>query len=77
MDKERPDFSAQDFEELASQVRKLEYELANLGEIMQRIDNESYGLCITCGSPIEPERLETMPGETFCSRHLEPSEKLI
>jgi RNA polymerase-binding transcription factor DksA len=33
---------------------------------MKRIDNGTYGLCITCGQPIAPARLEALPYAVTC-----------
>jgi RNA polymerase-binding protein DksA len=31
-----------------------------------RIDAGTYGICVNCGRPIAPERLEAMPWATLC-----------
>lgn len=31
---------------------------------LQRIENGTYGICRTCGQPIDPERLEALPWTT-------------
>ncbi len=33
---------------------------------LERIDKGTFGLCQTCGKPIDPERLEALPHTTQC-----------
>ena len=33
---------------------------------LQRIEDGSYGQCVTCGEPIDPRRLEALPYATQC-----------
>jgi DnaK suppressor protein len=33
---------------------------------LQRITNGTYGLCIDCGRPIEPARLDAVPWTPYC-----------
>ena len=33
---------------------------------LQRIENGTYGICRSCGRPIDPERLEALPWTTQC-----------
>lgn len=37
---------------------------------MARLDAGTYGLCIECGAPIAPERLEANPSATTCAAHM-------
>lgn len=40
-----------------------------LGEIeaaLRRIDDGTYGICVSCGRPIDAERLEAVPYATLC-----------
>jgi RNA polymerase-binding protein DksA len=54
--------------------REIDYTLEEnsehvLGEIdaaLKRIDDGTYGICSSCGRPIEPERLEFLPYATLC-----------
>jgi RNA polymerase-binding transcription factor DksA len=34
---------------------------------LQRIKSKTYGVCATCGEPIEPERLQIVPTAVNCS----------
>ena len=42
--------------------------LTDVREALQRIENGTYGKCISCGRPIEPERLEAVPWTPFCRK---------
>jgi hypothetical protein len=35
-------------------------------DALQRIDNDRYGRCLSCGQPIAPKRLEALPWVAFC-----------
>lgn len=41
------------------EIRRIEAALA-------RIELGDYGLCVTCGGSIEPERLDALPDTPFC-----------
>lgn len=41
--------------------RSLERELAAVDDALGRIEHGTYGVCIECGRPIEPERLAVRP----------------
>ncbi|MBC7477460.1 MAG: TraR/DksA C4-type zinc finger protein [Pseudorhodobacter sp.] len=36
---------------------------------LQRIEDGTYGLCVRCGEPIEPARLDLLPFTPFCKEH--------
>ena len=40
--------------------------LAEIDDALQRIEDGTFGTCRTCGQPIAPERLESMPWATQC-----------
>ena len=40
--------------------------LKQLNDAMERINNESYGICRSCGKVIGKERLEAVPTTTIC-----------
>lgn len=46
-------------ETAADNVRRLE-------QAVERIEQGTYGRCVTCGAPIPPERLEAIPDATTC-----------
>ena len=55
--------------------REIDYTLEeNSGNVLReieaallRIDDGTFGICKTCGNPIEPERLEHLPWATQCA----------
>lgn len=42
-------------------------ELRNVDAALSRIDEGTYGVCVTCGKSIEEERLELLPATTVCA----------
>jgi RNA polymerase-binding transcription factor DksA len=40
---------------------RAERELAQVDEAVARLDAGTYGICVACGRPIDPERLEALP----------------
>jgi DnaK suppressor protein len=44
----------------------LEQLLAQVDAAIQRVDNGTYGVCMRCGKPIAPRRLEALPYATLC-----------
>ena len=36
---------------------------------LKRIEDGSYGICLRCGNPIEPARLDLLPFTPFCKEH--------
>jgi RNA polymerase-binding transcription factor DksA len=47
---------------------ELAQHLAAVVEALERLDAGSYGRCVDCGSPIEPERLAARPSAARCLR---------
>jgi RNA polymerase-binding transcription factor DksA len=45
---------------------KVEQRIEQLGDALQRLDAGDYGICEFCGQPIDPERLEVLPGTALC-----------
>jgi len=43
-----------------------EHLLTEIQTALERIDEGTYGLCVTCGKPIAPERLEAVPYAARC-----------
>ncbi|TWD48297.1 TraR/DksA family transcriptional regulator [Agrobacterium vitis] len=43
-----------------------ETELKGIDAAIERINNGTYGLCVSCGTPIAPERLALLPATPFC-----------
>ena len=40
--------------------------LKDIDAALERIDKGTFGICQTCGKPIDPERLEALPYTTQC-----------
>jgi sigma-B regulation protein RsbU (phosphoserine phosphatase) len=53
-------------------VRRL---LSQVDAALQRIEEGSYGLCLTCHDPIEQDRLMADPLLEFCLDHLTPTQQ--
>jgi len=78
--------TARDEEDQASVSLLAETQLALLGpkrqeleaieEALQRLEGGTYGLCESCGLPIEPRRLEIMPETPLCRNCQSQREKL-
>jgi DnaK suppressor protein len=49
-----------------SMLDKLEEQLDETREALERIENGTYGQCTNCGEFILPERLEALPTATLC-----------
>jgi RNA polymerase-binding transcription factor DksA len=41
-------------------------EVAAIRAALQRLDNGSYGFCVSCGEPIPPARLQALPYAVQC-----------
>lgn len=55
------------FEGNLSLEETLEQSLEMINRSLQKIENNTYGLCEKCGNPIEEKRLEIMPTATKCA----------
>jgi RNA polymerase-binding transcription factor DksA len=44
----------------------LEHKLASIDYALRQAQNGAYGICESCGEPIDPARLEAVPETTFC-----------
>jgi len=47
-------------------ARKLDAKLQDVLRALGKLDEESYGVCDSCGEPIAPERLETIAWAVLC-----------
>lgn len=62
-------------EKTAGMAELLEIELEKTNQAIEQYQNNRYGICETCGQPIEPRRLERLVNTTLCARcaqHLAP-----
>ncbi len=41
-------------------------QLAEVGHALHKFEDKTYGLCESCGQPIDPARLEALPQATLC-----------
>lgn len=48
---------------------KLEAQLTDVKDALDKIEKGTYGLCEKCGEPIKPERLEANPSARTCVAH--------
>jgi RNA polymerase-binding transcription factor DksA len=44
-------------------------ELRDIDAALSRVDEGTYGVCVTCGKPIGDERLDFLPTTTVCASH--------
>ena len=44
-------------------------EIRAIDAALQRMDDGTYGECVTCGEPISEERLDILPFTPFCKVH--------
>ncbi|RME85577.1 MAG: TraR/DksA family transcriptional regulator [Caldilineae bacterium] len=70
---ERPEFGlgtgstgAFTWEMALARKEQLEEKIETLRELIARAEAGTYGICETCGKPIDPERLEAVPTATQC-----------
>lgn len=54
-------------------LEQIEEELTEVERAMERLDDGRYGVCDTCGSPIEDSRLAERPMERLCDLHRRPA----
>ena len=50
---------------LEKQIRE---QLADVEHALHKFEKETYGLCESCGQPIDPARLEALPQAKLCIR---------
>ena len=58
---------------------KIEERAEQLEDALERLSDGDYGICESCGRPINPERLEVLPGTMLCiecAREAEQNGKL-
>ncbi len=66
--------NADDLEDLGERnaiTSDLEIRFKNIKDALQRIKNETYGICEVCGEQIEDARLDANPAATMCIKHME------
>ena len=48
---------------------RLDYELSEIDDALQRVETGEYGKCERCGKTISDERLEILPATRYCLEH--------
>lgn len=56
----------EDDDSLEGQAQLVTQEIANTRRALGRVDEGSYGACMSCGEPISENRLEIRPESTLC-----------
>jgi RNA polymerase-binding protein DksA len=56
----------EDYEERSSTMDTLETRLKDINEALTKIETGNYGICESCGKPIEQDRLEANPSAKTC-----------
>jgi DnaK suppressor protein len=62
----------------AAQFQEATLETGTLDQVraaLQRMDDGSYGICIDCGRPVEPARLEAVPWTPYCKADQEKHDR--
>ncbi len=59
----------EELEENTGLVNKLDLQLTEVKAALERMDKGTYGICETCGKPIEKERLEANPSARTSIKH--------
>ncbi len=57
-----------DHDRIAAQIIELEEHMTELESALARIDDGSYGVCVSCGANIEEARLTVVPTTIRCMR---------
>ncbi len=75
--RQQPDLSNGDYADVATQSeqngllsalsRTADAELKRIDAALQRLRDGRYGVCMRCGEPIEPERLQAIPDTSRCA----------
>jgi RNA polymerase-binding protein DksA len=63
-------------EKNAALIAVLEAKLQDIQTALRSIEKGNYGICMRCGQPIEPGRLEVKPDATLCVKCQEEVERL-
>ncbi|HJS13052.1 TraR/DksA family transcriptional regulator [Sphingopyxis sp.] len=56
----------EDDEALGAQQRAADAEMKAIRHAIARLDGGHYGICTSCGTPIDAARLEALPAATHC-----------
>jgi DnaK suppressor protein len=61
----------EDFEERSSLMKELSARLTQVEAALKKAHEGGYGICATCGNPIEENRLEANPAADTCIEHMQ------
>ena len=61
----------EEYEGNAGVLKQLEIRYNEIKAALEKIQNDTYGVCGVCGEEIEKERLEANPAATTCMKHVE------
>jgi len=59
----------EELEENSGIANQLESQLTEVKAALERVEKGTYGICETCGQPIERERLEANPSSRISIKH--------
>lgn len=59
----------EELEENTGITRQLENQLTEINAALERMEKGAYGICETCGQPMEKERLEANPSARISIKH--------
>ena len=62
---------SENFEERSIKLNSLEERLSDIKKALEKIDNDSYGICENCNKEIEEDRLEANPAAPTCKECME------
>ncbi|GAB04412.1 conjugal transfer protein TraR [Gordonia amarae] len=54
--------------QLVAQLARSRVRVEEIDAALERLGRGAYGVCQTCGTPIDPERLEVLPAARQCVR---------
>jgi RNA polymerase-binding transcription factor DksA len=53
-------------QQVAALLRDARHRLVELDQALARVDDGTYGVCVECGRPISPARLDALPAAPRC-----------
>ena len=56
----------QELEQRLALEKRIKEQLAEVGHALHKFEEGTYGLCESCGQPIDPARLEALPQAKLC-----------
>lgn len=59
---------AEDYEERSIKLNSLELRLSDINTALEKIEEDSYGICENCKKGIEKDRLEVNPAAKTCKK---------